>query len=315
MSHPSYHCPNCHQRLPGTRGSAIICSQCHETYAIHNGFPELIAKKFLDDFKAAEQHFHDELSAAAPRSGMARRNAVFHLHFKQPMLALPVGSTILEVAGGSRADGIELALNNKFVTTLDIASEAVAQAQDLAERAGVGERMRFCVADGEHLPFADSSFDATFVAASFHHFPNQLPALKEMKRVTKPGGYVIWGVEPAAWPYRTIFRLLAPLKRLIRQRRKRRFNSIADDTTTGYSEQHIRQLFAAADLSLLEIKPVKLLTEFYDSTVWLLGKLTQRSWQPVPTVDHVLSTVDAWLEHVPGLKKLFWHWNVLSRVP
>jgi SAM-dependent methyltransferase len=171
------------------------------------------------------------------------------------------------------------------------------------------------VADGEHLPFAAASFDATFTAASFHHFPHQLVALQEMKRVTRPGGYVIWGVEPQAWPYRTMYRLLAPVKAYIRRRRQRQHNSIADDTTAGYTESQLRQLFQQVGLDILELKPVKLLSELYDSGVRLAGRLVGREFRPWALLDRTLARIDAGLEPLPLVRKLFWHWNVIGRVP
>ncbi len=315
MPHPSYRCPNCHAQLPDANQATLACSHCQERYVILHGIPQFIARRFLDPFKQTEQHFHDELSCAATAAGVAARDSTFHLHFKQPMMNLSPGSTVLEVAGGTRADGIEIALAGQFVTMLDLAPQAVERARQLAQDAGVRERMRFCVADSEHLPFADRSFDATFVAASFHHFPNQLAALQEMKRVTKPGGYVIWGVEPAAWPYTTVFKILGPLKRFIRRRRIRAFNSIADDTTSGFTKSQIKELFNRAGLQVQTIKPVKFLTEFYDSCVRMLGKLARRNFVPIASIDHHLSKVDALLERLPLVTKLYWHWNVISRVP
>ena len=41
------------------------------------------------------------------------------------------------------------------------------------------------------LPFADNSFDCAVTRFSFHHFLEPLAALREMKRVTKPGGTVL----------------------------------------------------------------------------------------------------------------------------
>ena len=45
-------------------------------------------------------------------------------------------------------------------------------------------------ADGEHLPFADSSFDVTYCCATLHHALDLPAMVSEMARVTKPGGVV-----------------------------------------------------------------------------------------------------------------------------
>ncbi len=314
MPRPSLHCPACRALLPGG-GATYACPSCRATYPDHDGLPVLVAARFLDAFKSEEQHFHDDLSASVAAGSVSGRNSSFHWRYLRPMLDLPAGSAILEVACGTRADGIELAQAGLDVTAIDLAPEAAERARDLARRSGVGTRMRFLAADAEHLPFVDRVFDATFVAASFHHFPHQLAALQELQRVTRPGGYVIWGVEPASWPYRTIYRLLAPVKRLIRRRRPRSHHSVADDTTEGYTGPGIQQLFAAAGLVIVRIEQVKFLGELYDSSLRLASRLTGKTLQPFRALDRGLARVDDALAVIPGLTRCYWHFNVISRVP
>jgi SAM-dependent methyltransferase len=45
-------------------------------------------------------------------------------------------------------------------------------------------------ADGEHLPFADATFDVTYAVAALHHALDMPRMVREMARVTKPGGVV-----------------------------------------------------------------------------------------------------------------------------
>jgi ubiquinone/menaquinone biosynthesis C-methylase UbiE len=46
----------------------------------------------------------------------------------------------------------------------------------------------FVNGDAEHLPFADRSFDVLTCSHSFHHYPHQSLAVREMYRVLRPGG-------------------------------------------------------------------------------------------------------------------------------
>jgi tRNA (uracil-5-)-methyltransferase TRM9 len=62
------------------------------------------------------------------------------------------------------------------------------------------------VADALHLPFAENSFDWAIAVASYHHLKgrtDQLAALKELKRVLKPGGeafLTVWNrCQPRFW--------------------------------------------------------------------------------------------------------------------
>jgi SAM-dependent methyltransferase len=45
-------------------------------------------------------------------------------------------------------------------------------------------------ADGEHLPFPDDTFDITYCVATLHHALDLSLMVREMARVTKPGGVV-----------------------------------------------------------------------------------------------------------------------------
>ncbi len=53
------------------------------------------------------------------------------------------------------------------------------------------DRIHRAVADSEHLPFLDAAFDFVTCSNSFHHYPNQQAALREMHRVLAPGGRLI----------------------------------------------------------------------------------------------------------------------------
>ena len=56
-----------------------------------------------------------------------------------------------------------------------------------ADRVGPFERVQ---ADGEHLPFRDASFDLTYCVATLHHALDLGAMVREMARVTRPGGVV-----------------------------------------------------------------------------------------------------------------------------
>lgn len=49
----------------------------------------------------------------------------------------------------------------------------------------------FLVGDSEHLPFADSSFDALVCTNSFHHYPNPQAFMNQAARVLRNGGRLI----------------------------------------------------------------------------------------------------------------------------
>lgn len=54
------------------------------------------------------------------------------------------------------------------------------------------DRLHFEVADAARLPFADSSFDLVVSQNVFHHVPDWKGAVREVSRVLRPDGYLIW---------------------------------------------------------------------------------------------------------------------------
>ncbi len=73
------------------------------------------------------------------------------------------------------------------IVGLDYSAKMCSVAQQKARR--IGEQgLEFVNADSEHLPFAEGTFDVLTCSHSFHHYPNQAAAVREMYRVLRPGG-------------------------------------------------------------------------------------------------------------------------------
>jgi demethylmenaquinone methyltransferase/2-methoxy-6-polyprenyl-1,4-benzoquinol methylase len=62
-------------------------------------------------------------------------------------------------------------------------------------QAGEAKRARHAITatngDALHLPYADGSFDVAMVAYGWRNFDDKLAALRELKRVLKPGGQIL----------------------------------------------------------------------------------------------------------------------------
>ena len=65
-----------------------------------------------------------------------------------------------------------------------------AKAKAVAESNG-STPVPFFEADALRLPFADGSFDCVFVGYGLRNFPNLKAALREIERVTRPGGAIV----------------------------------------------------------------------------------------------------------------------------
>jgi SAM-dependent methyltransferase len=74
------------------------------------------------------------------------------------------------------------------VTAVEIAADAVEAARATAEAQGV--QVDFRVADAEALDLPDDAFDVVHAHQVLHHVGDPVAALREMRRVTRPGGVV-----------------------------------------------------------------------------------------------------------------------------
>lgn len=303
-------CPRCRKEL-SSEEKGLRCPVCSTLFRFADDLPILLHPDFLTDFLRTEIEAHSNLSK---EGGVPARNSYYHRHAKRRLCGLAPGSRVLEVACGQRPDGLELAQAGMRVVATDLATARVQRARRYAERLDVTHLTQFAVADGDHLPFTDASFDALLIAASFHHFPRPEATLKEFRRVVRPGGLIVLELEPQAWPYATVFRWLHPLKHFFRKKDEH-VHSIGDDTTKGFTAQGMRTLVSSAGLELVELRPVKCLSDLADQAARMFGKFARRDWEAPAVLRRPLEVVDRGLEHVPGVRNLFWHWNTVARVP
>jgi ubiquinone/menaquinone biosynthesis C-methylase UbiE len=72
--------------------------------------------------------------------------------------------------------------------------------EKMLERASavLGNNAQLVVGDSAHLPWPDNNFDLVVCNSSFHHYPDPLKVLTDMRRVLKPDGHVI--IADPWWP-------------------------------------------------------------------------------------------------------------------
>ena len=100
---------------------------------------------------------------------------------------LPEGGDMLEVAPGPGFLAIAMARGGKFrVTGLDISKTFVELARKNAAEAGA--RVEFREGNASEMPFPENRFDLLVCRAAFKNFSEPERALKEMRRVLRPGG-------------------------------------------------------------------------------------------------------------------------------
>ena len=98
---------------------------------------------------------------------------------------------VLDVGTGTGIVALEAARQmgpKGKVIGIDFSEGMLATAQAKAQAAGLLDCVEFCKMDAEALDLADESFDVVVSLFALLHFPNPLAALKEMRRVLRPGG-------------------------------------------------------------------------------------------------------------------------------
>ncbi|KAG8461595.1 hypothetical protein KFE25_001199 [Diacronema lutheri] len=76
-------------------------------------------------------------------------------------------------------------------TGVTLSPKQAARANALATAQGLGERVRFRVADALALPFSRGQFDLVWSLESGEHMPDKAAFVSELARVCRPGGKVI----------------------------------------------------------------------------------------------------------------------------
>ena len=100
--------------------------------------------------------------------------------------ALPETAAVLDLAAGT-GDFAQIVLK-RFPRARVVAVDITDRMLQLARRRGLNET---ACADALALPFADKSFDCVVIGYGLRNFPNLERGLREIERVTRPGGLLL----------------------------------------------------------------------------------------------------------------------------
>ncbi|MEZ5366859.1 MAG: class I SAM-dependent methyltransferase [Bryobacterales bacterium] len=116
---------------------------------------------------------------------------------------IPRAGYVLDVGSGSGALSFSLAARfpHLRVKGVDRSPEFV---DSTASRNSVAGRLSFEGGDAQMLPFADATFDAASSLLVLNFIPDSGTAISEVRRVTKPGGWI----SAAVWDYGAGMRML-----------------------------------------------------------------------------------------------------------
>jgi arsenite methyltransferase len=110
------------------------------------------------------------------------------------LMAIPAAAQVLDVGCGSGWATRLMAAkaSSGRVVGIDIADEMITLAR---ETSSSFSNVEFQVASAEKLPFADGEFSHAFSMESLYYYADMLAALREIKRVLKPGGVFVTVVD------------------------------------------------------------------------------------------------------------------------
>ena len=130
-------------------------------------------------------HGHHESVLRSHRSRTAQNSAAYLL----PRVV--AGQSLLDVGCGPGTITADLAerVAPGTVTAVEVSAEVVAMAEEEVARRGI-DNVRFAVSNVHALDFPDDSFDVVHAHQVLQHVADPVLALKEMRRVCKPGGVV-----------------------------------------------------------------------------------------------------------------------------
>lgn len=132
---------------------------------------------------ATYTHGYHESVLRSHRSRTAENSAAHLLPLLKPT------DRLLDVGAGAGTITADLAQLVQSVSATEIGPDELALTQTTAAERGVSN-IDFRTADIHALPFDDASFDVTHAHQVLQHVADPVQALREMARVTKPGGIV-----------------------------------------------------------------------------------------------------------------------------
>jgi len=107
-------------------------------------------------------------------------------------LAPRAGETVLEVGPGTGYYTLDVARRVQRLHVFDLQPEMLDHTLRRAREAGV-DNVEPRQGDARSLPYRDDAFDAAYLVTVLGEIPDQEAALRELRRVVRPGGRLVVG--------------------------------------------------------------------------------------------------------------------------
>jgi ubiquinone/menaquinone biosynthesis C-methylase UbiE len=179
--------------LISEKGREALVSSSGERFPIRNGIPTFLKPEDLTGDNGKYNKLYENIGGFyddTQRFFAAFRGLDIDPYFDIYMSLLKVkpGDSVLETSVGTGLNFKYLPRGVKL-SGLDLSQEMLANCQNNMRRWQMDADLY--LGNAESLPFADSSFDVVFTCGGFNFFSDRAKAVREMIRITKPGGHLM----------------------------------------------------------------------------------------------------------------------------
>lgn len=172
-------------------------------------------------------------------------------------------SRFLDIACGTGDLSINACLEHRNISAVavDFVYPMVKAAEEKAKKKNLSDRINFIHGNALNLPFGENSFDVTAMAFGIRNIPQKAQALKEMLRVTVPGGQIM--ILEMTFIQNRFFKLfyyiylnfLLPLMAKVFSKNAAAYYYLADSIMNFPSPEEFAALMRDAGISEVEIYP------------------------------------------------------------
>jgi ubiquinone/menaquinone biosynthesis C-methylase UbiE len=192
------------------------------------------------------------------------------------------GKRLLEIGCGLGTDWLQFARAGAITTGVDLTPASIELVKKRFALEGIPVDAQ--VADAEHLPFENDSFDAVYSFGVLHHTPNTQKSIDEVHRVLKPGGRIVImlyhkssiHVYLGTPLYKISHKLKAGTRSLVEDW-VRVYDGAENPLGKAYSKPELRKMFSRfRNLSFVACDPIR--RKYPAAVNWLNQKLLSRQW-------------------------------------
>ncbi len=190
-----------------------LISKFGNSYLVENEIPNLIFPKKLNKIDQSAQLFYqgraDQYESTLHFTFLTHNeNEVEVRNSFIDKLDLNINSKVLEIACGTGRDSVLIAKRLKGkkaeLHLTDISEDMLVKCREKLKTFEI--KTSFCLSNAGYLPYPDNYFDATYSFGAMGEFSDKKRALREMVRVTKIGGKIVFGDESVPeWLRKTEF--------------------------------------------------------------------------------------------------------------